>query len=171
MGLFGKSKKELLEWQKIISPGTNKLVFTENQLKQHSVSRFNQSMKIIQESIKLCNETKKPDVFFKRWDLIMHHMKILSNLEKYIKFSGDSPSKTLLEFESKKYDAIDDMIDRAWKEYSIKIDSLKTDTARHKNIESFKYDFDQYSCFMSQENISKYILLYNNFLEKYKWNI
>ena len=168
MGLFGKSKKELLSWQKIISPGTNKLVLTESQLKQQSVSRIQQSLKIIQDSLRLCNTTKKPDVFFNRWELLIHHMKTLAELEKYVSFSGDSPNTALLDFESKKYKEINNMIDRVYEEYQLKISSLKTNSAKRKNIESFKYDLDCYSHLMSQDNIAKYTLLYNNLLNKNK---
>lgn len=163
MGLFGKSKAELFAWQNIISPNTPKLVWTEKQLEQFSKTRIENSLKIIQESISLCNTTKKPSVFFKRYDLIIEHMETLAKLEKYVRFRGDKPSKKLAEFQNLRYSEIDKMIDRAWEETLEKIGCLKTEGAKLKKITAFRDEMDKFSDSMSDANIGKYEALCEDF--------
>lgn len=81
MGLFGKSKKELLAWQKIVlynSP--DKLIMSEKQLKQISNQSAQNHIRIIQDCIKLIRHTTKPEVFFSRLELLKKTRKGISRL-------------------------------------------------------------------------------------------
>lgn len=164
MGLFGRTKKELLEWQNIIAPYTPKLMWNEQQLKTFTQRSVEESTKMIQESMKLCNTTKKPEVFFKRYDIVQEQLEILTRLEKFVRFSGDKPSKKLSEIKRVKNSEIDNMIDRAWNDTLEKISKLKTDSAKTKKIIAFRDDMDKYSGFMNDDSITKYETLCDNYL-------
>lgn len=71
VGLFGKSKKELLLWQNLIICGSpNKLVMSEKQLKLATEQQATNDLRIIQDCIKIISDTVKPDIFFSRLDLL-----------------------------------------------------------------------------------------------------
>lgn len=165
MGLF-TSKKELLSWQQILMPNANRLVMNKQQLQAESKRRASGHLKIIQDCIRLVNETEKPDVFFKRLMMLKDHTYELSRLEPYVKFSGTSPSASLKEIMEKEQNSIHDFIDRF--DYSIlyKIESLKTNSAKEKKCHEFYDKLEIYFPYMNQENISYVKDLYNSLLNK-----
>lgn len=167
MGLFGKSKRELLEWQNIIAPNTPKLMWNEAQLRIFTERSVTESLKTIQESMNLCNTTKRPAVFFKRYDIILYQMDVLARLEKFVRFDGDQPGEKLIELKNCKYSEIDKMIDRSWKDTLEKINTLKTKKAKINKVISFRAELDGYSEFMNNKNIDKYEKICNDFLEEY----
>ena len=124
-----------------------------------------ESVKMIQESMKLCNTTKKPEVFFKRYDIVLYQLDVLSRLEKFVPFSGDKPSKKLAQVKQVKNTEIDKMIDRAWNDTLEKVEKLKTDSAKIRKITGFRDEMDKYSGFMSDANIDKYESLCESYLE------
>ena len=59
MGLFGKSKKELLEWQNlIVDTPVNRLLMTEKQLKMHSKPIIDNHIRIFVFNIQVCAENR-----------------------------------------------------------------------------------------------------------------
>jgi len=166
MGLFRKSKSELLEWQNIIAPNTPKLMWNEKQLKEFTQRSVTESIKMIQESMNLCNTTKKPSVFFKRYDIILYQLDVLSRLEKFVSFSGDKPTKKLKEVKNNKYSETNKMIDRAWDDTMQKVNNLKKESAKIRNVLAFRDEMDKYSNFMNDANIDKYETLCDEYIKQ-----
>ena len=141
MGLFGKSKRELLEWQNLIAANpTNRLIMTENQLRAATERIAENDLRIINESLKICNTTKKPDVFFSRYDLIVTKGRKLISLGKYVKFAGASPSAALNQVLEEKSEAVRRLIDRCLEDAS----GLKTASSKGKRYRKMLQDFLPY---------------------------
>lgn len=149
MGLFGKSKRELLEWQNLILANpTNRLVMTENQLKASSQSAAANHIRIVKESAELCNTTKKPEVFFSRFDLIVKEGTKLDALSKYVKFKGTTPAAALDQIMKEKPEATKALIMRCLEDAA----GLKTDSARNKRYRKLLFDFVPYKDKIEAEN-------------------
>lgn len=149
MGLFGKSRKELLEWQNmIIATPINRLVMTEVQLKKASYQSAENSMRIMNDSARICEKTKKPDVFFSRYALLLEHVKQLVKLSKYVKFSGTTPQAVLRQAIEERPIAIRELIDRCIED----AEALKTDSARRKRYSKILMDFSEYRNEMDEDN-------------------
>ena len=56
----------------------------------------NQFLKHCNESTKIVNTTANPKIFFERYSILLHETKNLSNLERFLKFKGRTPSSTLV---------------------------------------------------------------------------
>lgn len=164
MGIFGKSKKELLEWQNIIAPNTPRLMWNEKQLKVFTQRSVEESLKVIQESMNHCNTTKKPEVFFKRYDILEQQLEVLSKLEKFVRFNGDKPSSKLSEIRRIKQSEVSKMIERAWEDTLDKSSKLKTEKGKINKINAFRDEMDKYSNFMDDSNIDKYEALCEQYL-------
>ena len=149
MGLFGKSKRELLEWQNlIVANPTNRLVMTENQLKAASQRMAANHLRILKESAELCNTTKKPDVFFSRYDLLVEVGRKLVELSKYVRFTGTSPAAALNQVLREKPEATRGLIDRCLEDVA----GLKTAASRSKRCQKMLRDFIPYKDQVEEEN-------------------
>lgn len=141
MGLFGKSKKELLEWQNmVLSPPSKKLVMSEAQLRKISLPIAQNSLRILKESGQLCESTKKPDVFFSRYKLMIQHAQYLVALSRFISFSGTTPKAVLDQAIEKRPLLIKQLIDRCFSDAEL----LKTDSAKAKRYTKILNDFSPY---------------------------
>lgn len=161
MRLFSK-KSNLLEWQKLIMPGVNKLVMNESQLRQQSYGQIQQHIKIADDCVNLINTTINPSVFFERYELLIEKLTILSKFEKYIKFDGIAPSVSLSNVIRQKDAAVKDLIDRSWRKTSEKAASMKTEKGKDSQYDKFLKSFDTYQKSISQDNIKFYRDLYIN---------
>jgi len=149
MGLFGKSKRELLEWQNLLtSSPSRKLVMTESQLTATSQRVAANHLKILKESAELCNKTKKPDVFFLRYKLLLEHGEQLIKLSKYVKFTGTSPKASQKQVIKQRSAAIRQLIDRCFEDAEL----LKTDSAKKKRYNKILNDFFPYKAEMDKDN-------------------
>ena len=149
MGLFGKSKRELLEWQNLIAANpTNRLVMTENQLKAATQRVAANHLRIVKESAELCNTTKKPEVFFSRYELLVSEERKLIALSKYVKFTGTSPSAALNQVLKERTAATRNLIDRCLEDAA----GLKTAASRSKRCRKMLQDFLPYKDKIGKEN-------------------
>lgn len=115
MGLFGKSKRELLEWQNLITDSpSNRLYMNEKQLKAASVMVGNRLIEIVNDSGKLIETTTNIDTFFSRYDLYLDDLEKLSKLEKFVHMEGESPSEKLLEIRQDYAGTLQKFVDRYW---------------------------------------------------------
>ncbi len=96
-------------------------------------------LKIVQDCINLVNNTKNPDVFFSRYDMLIEELSALSRMEGRIKFLGQSPSVALQDFLSRKQYTFSDFINRYYKNVEEKINNLTTEKAKQNNAKKF-YD-------------------------------
>lgn len=153
MGLFGKSKKELLIWQKIVlSNSPDKLIMSEKQLKQASNQLAENHLRIIHDCTKLISDTTNPEVFFSRLELLKEHGKALVVLEPYADFSGASPTAALEEIISKEQDAIYNFIVRYYGTIFDKAASLKTEKAKKRQFQKFYDSLQNYYDRMDERN-------------------
>ena len=149
MGLFGRSKKELLEWQNLLSATpSNKLVMTEKQLLMSSKQAAENHMRILGDSAQLCEKTKKPDIFFSRYNLLIEHGEQLVKLSKYIKFSGTTPQKVLNQAVEQRPVLIKQLIDRCIED----AEALKTEASKSKRYAKILNDFMPYKSEMDASN-------------------
>lgn len=113
-------------------------------------------LKIASDCANLVNNTKNPEVFFNRYNLLVEKMENLSKLEIYGCFKGKLPSKNLAEILEKKDLTINDFIYRFYEDTMKQITSLKTTKAKEKRIENFCTSLNNYKQYMSQNNLNKY---------------
>lgn len=121
-------------------------------------------LKIANDCANIVNTTKKPKIFFERYNLLIEKMEQLSKLEAFRCFNGKLPSKNLQEILDKKLLTIDEFIDRHHQDVLDEIHALKTSKAKEKRIETFYENFQIYKNCMEPKNIEKYESLYNELL-------
>ena len=121
-------------------------------------------LKIVNDCANLVNTTKKADVFFPRYYLLLEKLENLAKLENFNCFRGTPPSVNLSETLNKKVLTINDFIDRFYDDTLFQISNLKTEKAKEKRIENFYTELSKYNDYMLPENIEKYISMYENLL-------
>lgn len=148
MGLFSKKPK---------------ISRAELQLKQQQAQN---SLRIVNDCIKIISETKNPDVFFSRYNLLIEHTENLLALQHFVSFSGPSLSSAYVEVINNKQIAIKDFLNRYWADTLSKITNLKTEPAKIKRIQTFYDSLEKYKHEMNEENIDFFITKYNIYLKK-----
>lgn len=156
MGLFGKSKKELFEWQQLIMPDAPKLVLSEQQLRAQTPAITNRHMQIAEDCVNLINSTAKPDTYFPRYDLLISKLELLCKFQKFLNFSSQSPQVNLNSALKNRVNNTNAFIDRYWDSIVKKATTLKTDTAKKNQYSKFIDTMQKYDKNMSPENISYY---------------
>lgn len=114
-----------------------------------------QLIKHVYESTDLINSTKKPDVFFFRYEFLIETVNKLVGMEKYLKFNRDKPSDLLNQINEKRIYTINDFIDRFYEDILNQINKLKTDKAKQKRINGFYTSLYPFFSQMEKENIDK----------------
>lgn len=125
-------------------------------------------LKIANDCANLVNHTKNPDVFFMRYNLLINKLENMSKLEPFKCFSGSLPSQNLENILNKKETTINDFINRFYNDTLFQITKLKTEKTKEKRIENFYNGLSKYNDYMLPKNVEKYILLYEDLLEKIK---
>lgn len=142
MGLFSKKPK---------------ISKAELQLKQQQAQN---SLRIVQDCIKLVSETKNPEVFFSRYNLLIEHSELLFTLEPYVNFSGASLSAAYKEVIDNKQTATKEFLIRYWSDTLSKMENLKTDSAKQKKLQAFFDSLEEHKEEMNAENIDYYVTKY-----------
>ena len=122
-------------------------------------------LKIANDCANLVNTTKKPDVFFMRYNLLINKLENMAKLEPFKCFNGAQPSQNLANILNKKELTINDFIDRFYNDTLEQINKLKTEKAKEKRIENFYNELSKYNDYMLLNNIEKYISMYENLLK------
>lgn len=112
-----------------------------------------QLLKQVAESVTLINTTKKPSVFFERYDFFLNALKRLASCEKWIHFNGALPSYTLQNAERDRSEQTRLFILRYAQETREKMYQLKTPRAKMNKAESYYNTLTEYSNVMSDEHI------------------
>lgn len=113
-----------------------------------------QYLKIINDCARLVNETKNPDVYFSRYDLLMEKAIALNSI-KTINFDGDSPTEIVEQVWNKKDQNCYEFIERYAQSVKYKIWSLKTEKGKLAQAESFHDSMLKYYDKMSECNINE----------------
>lgn len=96
-------------------------------------TRMNQ----LQDSVQLLNSTTKPDVFFKRLNMILDILLELQSYERYGIFKGSTPTQDYNKIVHNLDATVNDFIDRALMENKRKVAALKSETAKQNNRQKF----------------------------------
>lgn len=150
------STSELLEWQKLIMPGTNKLVLSRSQLMRYSEDALQRHAQIADDCQDLIRTTVNIDVFFSRYDTLMNELGFLKRLEAYTNFKSDILDDCLNEYIINKQNYIIDFIDRAWEKAILKADALKTEKGKKNQFTKLVAQLDMYSDHMTEETRKYY---------------
>ena len=134
--------------------------------KQEAIFYAKQLLRIVNDCARLVNTTKKPKVFFERYELLLKYLDNMARLEKFGCFKGSLPSQDLKETLDKKIYTINDFIDRYYNETLVKINNLRTSNAKNKKAENFYSQLLEYNNSMLPDNIKKYEIMYKNLLNK-----
>ncbi len=163
MGLFGKSKKELLQWQQLVVENSpDKLVISEKELQRLSQIKAQNSLGIVKDSAKILCKTTDPEVFFSRYELLLNHSYYLVQLSKYVKFSGASPNALFQQTQAQKQTEIRNLISRCWDNAISKAEKLKTPSAKSNRYIKLRDALDKFSSEMSEENKAYNSIRYNS---------
>ncbi len=166
MGLFGKSKKDLLIWQNIITnEQSKKLYMSQQQLQQFTEQQASNDLRIINDCTKIISETVKPDIFFSRMDLMKEKAYHLLSLEPYIKTSGASITSAVKEIEADEQKAIFQFLVRYFTFTLEKADSLKTDKGKKNQYQKFYSSLQLYYDRMNSDNVSYIETKYNAYIK------
>lgn len=148
-----EDKEYLLEWQNTVMTDKNdKLYMTKNQLLPITQGQAQGDMEMIDDCVKFVNETKNPETFFSRLELLENTSIHLVSLEKYINFTGTTPSQALQEFYEQKQIAIKQFLIRYFISVSDKADKLKTERGKHNQFQKFYDSLVPYFDIMNDEN-------------------
>lgn len=144
MGLFNRNKP-------------SKISIEELQLKQMQAQN---SLRIAQDCIKLVSETKNPEVFFSRYELLIQHSLSLVSLQPYVNFSGASLTDAYQEVLDNRQTATKEFLIRYWSDTLSKMDQVKTEAAKKRKLQTFYDSLEQYKVHMNEENIDYYVTKY-----------
>jgi hypothetical protein len=153
--LFGGSNKKqrLLEWQNVVmAQKLNRLAMSEHQLRQASVQQAQNDLRIMNDCEKLLSTTVKPDVFFNRLNLMVEKGQHLQQLEKYISFSGASPTAALNEIKQNYQEAVRQFLVRYFSDTFDKAEAMKTEKGKQNKYIKFYESLQEYYCYMSDSN-------------------
>ena len=159
MGIFDFFNKQV-----DINIGDNTIITVHN--RKEAEFYASGMLKIANDCANLVNTTKKVDVFFPRYYLLLEKLENLAKLEKFNCFHGTLPSVNLSKTLDKTVLTINDFIDRFYNDTLAQINKLKTEKAKEKRIENFYNELSKYNDYMLPENVEKYISMYENLLNK-----
>lgn len=134
----------------------SRFVISDKQLTASIKMFVSGHMKIVKDSQKLVNETKKPAIFFGRLDTLVEHAEQLCKLDA-IKpgLLKPSPTPQLRTIKEKLPTSIDEMIDRCWKETKAASAGLKSDKAKRNKFEKLFAELDKFDSRMYSGNREK----------------
>ena len=155
LGLFTQKKKkdDLLELQKIVLTNSpDKLIMSEKKLLQMAGGMAKRDLEIIRDCIRIIGETKKPDTFFSRFDLLIVKAENLRIYEKHLRFSG-SPSAAYGELWEDRQECIRQFLIRYFCDIFDQAEKLKTDKGKLNKYQKFYDSLQPYYSQMNAENI------------------
>lgn len=166
MGLFTlkESKKsknvqpadngELLELQKVVlKDSPDELIMSEIQLKATAAQMAENSYRIMNDCSNLLQTSVNPSVFFERLQLFTTHCQTLVALEKYINFSGASPTELYNTLLKERQEVIREFLVRYLCKVDAKADSLKTAKGKQNQYQKFYDSLKPYFSEMDADNI------------------
>lgn len=114
-----------------------------------------QYLKQVQECTNLVNTTTNPDVYFKRYDMMISCLVELKKMQKVIKFSGKPPAIYLNEVISTREKQLDYFVDRIFSLYREKIIQAKTQKTKENYYTKFVNIMYQITCEFSNAQINR----------------
>jgi len=154
LDMFGKGKAELLELQKIVLDNSpDELILSKKKLIELARIHAENSLRIVHDCNNILQNTTKPDVFFERFQLMILHSSNLVILEKYIPFSGASPTDAFHVLMSEKQECINQFLIRYFCAVFDKAEKMKTDKGKLNQYQKFYDSLVPYFDEMDADNI------------------
>lgn len=144
---------------------------TKNSRKEAAAEKENakalapQYMRIINDCSKLVAETKTPDVFFSRYDLLLETLGKFAQIEGAAPIASGSPSAELARLSGLREEATDDFIKRYATETRKKIYELTMEKAKKNRADAFKKILMEYSDKLTAKNIETIEAEYQKMME------
>lgn len=124
-----------------------------------------QWLRIANDCVNLVNSTKKPDVFFMRYNLLIEELTKMAKVEKIASFYNRYPSQDLQRLNAQKKDTINDFLNRYCADTVEKMSKLKTFQSKRNKADKFFQSLKQYDDMMLDENIQTYHFLYERLIQ------
>lgn len=157
---------DLLELQKLLMEDSpEELVLSEGQLRAMADERARNSHRIMTDSASILQTTTNPEVFFDRLRLFETHGRTLVSLEKYVSFSGASPTEIYNTLIKEKQEIIKDFLVRYFSKVLDKADSLKTQKGKSNQYQKFYDSLTPYFSDMDSENINYIEAKYKTYMK------
>lgn len=123
-------------------------------------------MRIINDCSKLVAETKTPDVFFSRYDLLLETLSKFAQIERSAPIASGSPSEEFDRLSGLREEATDDFIRRYAKETRKNIYEMTTEKGKKNKAEAFKKILGEYNEKLTDKNIKTIESEYQKMLEE-----
>lgn len=161
-----KRKDELLSLQKfVLADSPDYLICSERQLKELAHQMAVNSHRIMSDCSNILQTTVNPDVFFERLQLFSVHCFNLSFLEKYIHFSGASPSLLYDTYVRERPEVIQAFLVRYFTKTDIKASGLKTPKGKLNQYQKFYNSMKPYFSEMYESNMDYIETMYKTYIK------
>lgn len=168
LGMFGKKKENLLELQEIVlGKSYTKLIMTEKQLISAATASAQRELEIIHDCLRIISETKKPDIFFSRLDLLFAKAERLRIYEKHISFT-ESPSAAYGQLWEDRQECISLFLVRYFSDVFDQAENLKTDKGKLNKYQKFYDSLQPYYEQMNADNIDYIETKYRAYTKRLK---
>ena len=126
-----------------------------NRIRAQAKEQAVQWIKIVNDCAELVNTTKKPEVFFPRYNLMLEHLEMLAGIECTGIFnnSKELPSQIFLRIEESFPAETQTFIDRSFEAAKGKADTLKTAKGKKNAILRYFDDMDKHIIYMPIESV------------------
>lgn len=112
-------------------------MFFKKKLSVYQLENINNLLKQVTESADLVNSTTKPDIFFKRLNLLLDRLMELAQYEKYRAFKGTLPTRQMQSILENLDKTVDAFITRAYETELEAAAKLKTDKGKEGRMSKF----------------------------------
>lgn len=104
------------------------------------------------ESVSIIKTTKKPEIFFDRYDFAVTRLIALIYMKQYVKIEGSNLQEAAEILINNKQEYVHQLIDRCVNALYEKLLKLKTNKSKNNNINAFEEQFMPYYAEISPEN-------------------
>lgn len=166
MGLFGNSEKKILKeygmssekviaWQNLVTNTvSNSIKVSKAQLLRASKMIVENHLCIIDDCVHLVNTTLEPEVFFKRFELLIAHCQEVNKYEPFYPFLPPLPSEQYAIIIKNRPATEKLFIDRMYRNAINSAQKLKTEAGRKNKINKFYEKLKPYESRMLPETIN-----------------
>lgn len=149
---------------KAISKSNKKNKNISNRLSQVQSAEAQNYLRILQESAKICSETKNPDTFFSRLDLCFEMIEKLKPYKNLLNDEGKNLYNNMTNLNAAKVSSINEFVDCYAKETRIKIYNLSSKKAKENKVNAFRKTLAEYNDKMEKENVEYYTRIANEMM-------
>ena len=137
-----------------------------NKIREQAKEQSQQLIKVVKDCVELVNTTTNPDVFFKRYNLMLEHLESLAGLECTGVFanSPELPSVAFLRIEAQFDAATIGFLDRSFENAKSHANTLKTENGKKNAIKRYFDNMEKYIIYMDSEGLEYFDNMKKGFL-------